>query len=188
MQLQAAKGHRNNAICYRNTTSAPSVWSVKDMPRKSGRQILFYNDACFALSTHFTATPHLSVEWFLYFESEISPNEIFKHLKSLKTNLPNALQFLIKSFVCNYIPVISRFHDALCNFLLSASLCLCVTFWMFTQPKMVSHYIRMYMQVRVCVCVCWRKQDGERWCYWPTFKMPALHLSHLLEDNLAIDL
>lgn len=94
-----------------------------------------------------------SVEWFLYFESEVSPNEIFKHLKSLKTNLPNALQFLIKSFVCSYIAVISRFHDALCNFLLSASLCLCVTFWMFTQPKMVSHYIRMYMQVRVCVWV-----------------------------------
>lgn len=153
MQLQAAKGHRNNAICYRNTTLAPSVWSVKNMSRKSGRQILFYNDACFALSTHFTATPHLSVEWFLYFESEVSPNEIFKHLKSLKTNLPNALQFLIKSFVCSYIAVISRFHDALCNFLLSASLCLCVTFWMFTQPKMVSHYIRMYMQVRVCVWV-----------------------------------
>ena len=92
-----------------------------------------------AVSTHFTEPHHLSVsinsDSPRYIESEVSANEIFKHLKSLKTNLPNVLPFPIKSTVCNYIrPVFTKFHDLLCNCVLSVCVCVCVF-------------------VAVCVCV-----------------------------------
>lgn len=74
----------------------------------------------FAPSTHFSELHHLSLsingDSPCYIESEVSSNEIFKHLKSLKTNLLNVLPFQIKSSVCNYIrPLITKFHDLLCS-------------------------------------------------------------------------
>lgn len=87
----------------------------------------------FAVSTHFTELHHLSAsinsDSPRYIESEVSANEIFKHLKSLKTNLLNVLPSPIKSSICNYIrPVITKFHDLLCDCVVRVcvSLCSCV--------------------------------------------------------------
>lgn len=87
----------------------------------------------FAVSTHFKElcrpSPSITSDSPCYVESEVSANEIFKHLKSLKTNLPNVLPFPIKGSVCNYIrPVITRFHDLSCNWeeRLCIPPCLCV--------------------------------------------------------------
>lgn len=87
----------------------------------------------FAVSTHFTALHHLSVsingDSPCYIESELSANEIFKHLKSLKTNLLNVLPFPIKSSVCNYLRlVITKFHDLLCNCVVNVCVCVCLLF------------------------------------------------------------
>ena len=123
----------------------------------------------FAVSTHFTQLYHLSVsinsDSPCYTESEVSANEIFKHLKSLKTNLLNVLPFPIKSAVCNYIrPVITRFHDLLCSCVVSVSVCLrvyCVcTNLCNSCIKVVNHRVRKYLCGCVCLCVCWRK---TRW-------------------------
>lgn len=68
------------------------------------------------MSTHRAQLHHLlaliNSDSLCYIESKVSTNEIFKHLKSLKTNLLNVLAFLIKSSICNYIrPVITAFRD-----------------------------------------------------------------------------
>ena len=136
----------------------------------------------FAVSTHFTELHHLSAsinsDSPCYIESEVSANEIFKHLKSLKTNLLNVLPFPIKSSVCNYIrPVITKFHDLLCNCVASVCihLCLCVMCivyvpihasyvlkWWITVWECTYKCICVCMCMCVCVCLvgCWRK---TRW-------------------------
>lgn len=92
----------------------------------------------FAVSTHFTALRHLSAsinsDSPRYIESEVSANEIFKHLKSLKTNLLNVLLFPIKSSVRNYIrPVITKFHDLLRNCVVSVYVRVLVLVCLFVQ-------------------------------------------------------
>lgn len=83
-----------------------------------------------------------------YTEEEVSANEIFKHLKSLKTNLPNVSLFSIKSSVCNYIgQVVSCcFHDLLPAVCPSARVNLLF---------ICAYYCKICVRaVNYCVCVC----------------------------------
>lgn len=117
----------------------------------------------FAVSTHFKELHHPSVsinsDSPCYFGSEVSANEIFKHLKSLKTNLPNVLPFPIKSSVCNYIrPVITKFHDLLGSCVVSVWFCVicagsvsCVCVFRF--GLCVFHTVYVYVEPTCVECI-----------------------------------